>query len=474
MKPRGIALHWKILTGLVLGVALGLALNAWWTGETWSRLGVTEVKDFLAGNVNPANDGAAFAALAARFIIKAAKLVADLFLRGLRFIAVPVILFSIISAVAGLADLRRLGRIGGKTLGIFALTVVIAAGVGLLLVNVVRPGSRVSEETRARITEQMMPQARQRLDSARSQSDSLSAWDQATNALPTNPFAALAQGDMLQVVVAAILVGVGLILIPKPKRDLVVGFCDALADAVLQLVRLLMLLAPFAVFCLVVPVVAGMGLDLVRALAAYCATTLVGLGVVLFLEYPLLTRAFTPAGNKVGYRRFFRAMAPAQLLAFSSSSSAATLPATMECCNDRLGVPEEITSFVCPLGTTINMDGTALYQIISVIFLAQLSGVDLSWGQQATVAFLAILVAVGAPGLPGSSVVMMTVVLQAVGLPSEGIAIILAVDRLLDMARTVVNVSGDAAAAVIVAGSEGRLGSDPLEGETREDANRES
>jgi Na+/H+-dicarboxylate symporter len=466
MKSRGMALHWKILLGLVLGVALGVALNAWWTGETWSRLGVNDAKDFLAGKANPANDGAVLGAMAIRVAVRAAKLVADLFLRGLRFIAVPVILFSIISAVAGLADLRRLGRIGGKTLGIFALTVVIASGVGLVLVNVVRPGSRVSEETRQRITEQMMPQARQRLDSAKAQSESLSAWDQVTNALPTNPFAALAQGDMLQVVVAAILVGIGLILIPKPRRDVVVGFCDALADAVLQLVRLLMQLAPFAVFCLVVPVVAGMGLELVGALAAYCVTTLVGLGVVLFLEYPLLTRAFTPAGNKVGYRRFFRGMAPAQLLAFSSSSSAATLPATMECCNDRLGVPEEITSFVCPLGTTINMDGTALYQIISVIFLAQLSGVDLSWAQQATVALLAILVAVGAPGLPGSSVVMMTVVLQAVGLPGEGIAIILAVDRLLDMARTVVNVSGDAAAAVIVAGSEGRLGKDPLEAST--------
>jgi Na+/H+-dicarboxylate symporter len=182
-----------------------------------------------------------------------------------------------------------------------------------------------------------------------------------------------------------------------------------------------------------------------------------GLAVVLLVEYPLLMLALTPSGNKIGYGRFFRGLAPAMTLAFSSSSSSATLPVTIQCARDRLGVPEDIVNFVCPLGTTLNMDGTALYQVISVLFLAQLYGVDLSVSQHVTVGVMSAVVAVGTPGLPGASVIMMAIVLESVGVPTEGIAIILATDRVLDMCRTIVNVSGDAVACVVVAGSEKRL-----------------
>jgi Na+/H+-dicarboxylate symporter len=211
-----------------------------------------------------------------------------------------------------------------------------------------------------------------------------------------------------------------------------------------------MLAAPYAVFCLIARTAARMGLEVLGALLAYCVVVVVGLAVALLGVYPATLYLLTPRGRRVGFRRFFSAMAPAQLLAFSSSSSSATLPVTMECARDRLGVAERVVSFVVPLGATTNMAGTALYQAVASTFIAQLYGVEMTLAQQATVVLLATLIAVGSPGVPGGSIVMMVIVLEAVGLPTEGIAVILAVDRVLDMCRTVVNVSGDAAAAAVV------------------------
>jgi Na+/H+-dicarboxylate symporter len=219
--------------------------------------------------------------------------------------------------------------------------------------------------------------------------------------------------------------------------------------------------APVAVFALVATITAGLGFSVFKALLVYCAVVLLGLSIILFVLYPGLTTALTPASNRVGWGRFFRAMAPAQLFAFSSSSSAATLPVTMQCCRERLGADEDITSFVCSLGVSFNMDGTAMYQAVVVTFLAQLYGIGMTFADGVTVALMAALLSIGVPGIPGGSLVVMAVVLGSIGVPADGIAIILAVDRVLDMCRTVINVSGDAMGTAIVAASEGKLLTEP-------------
>ena len=454
-KPR-VPQHLKILIGLVLGVLVGLGLNQFWTAETWAAIKVGDAKAYLAGTAAMRNDAAGALAATIRFLIGLNDIVGKFFIRGLRFIAVPIVLFSIIVAVAALGDPRKLGRLGAKTFGVFAITVAAAVIIAMALANTIRPGLNVAETTRAKIVAESSVANAKTLGGTVAAS-AVSIKDQLLSALTQNPFDSLARGDMLQVVVTALLIGFGLTLIPKEKSKPVIAVCDGLSEAILELVRVLLRFAPIAVFCLIVPVVATLGLDVLHALIKYCGAVILGMAIILFIAYPLVLLTLTRGSQRVGVIRFFKAMAPAQLLAFSSSSSAATLPVTMECCRDRLGVPEDITSLVCPLGTTINMDGTALFQVISVLFLAQLYGIELSIAQQLTVATLSILVAIGSPGLPSASVVMMVVPLQAVGVPIEGIAIILAVDRLLDMARTVVNVSGDAVAAAVVAASEGRM-----------------
>ena len=286
-------------------------------------------------------------------------------------------------------------------------------------------------------------------------------WAYLLGIIPTNPFAAIANAQMLQVVATAFLLGVGLTLLPVEKSRPVVAFCEAIAEAVMQLVRMIMIAAPLAVFCLITQFVATVGLGAMQSLLVFCVMVVGGLAIVLLIEYPLLMLVMTPRGNKMTYARYFRGMTPAMALAFSSSSSSATLPVTIQCAKDGLGVPGDIANFVCPMGTTLNMDGTAFYQVVSVLFLAQLYGMDLTLAQHITVAIMAAVVAVGTPGLPSAGIVMMAIVLDSVKVPTEGIAIILAVDRVLDMCRTIVNVAGDTVACVVVAGSEGRLGPDP-------------
>lgn len=447
-----MALHWRILIGLALGALVGVAINAWWSGGTWASLGVSDPGAFMRGVEAEGNAGASTLARVLRFGARLNQFVGDLFVRCLRFIAIPIVVFSIITGVASLGDVRKLGRLGGKTLGIFAITSTSSATIGLLLSGIVRPGTFVSAEVR----EQLISAGRGSAEAAAQSAADVSIWRQLLDVVPVNPFAALAQGEMLQVIVLGIALGAGLTMVGRERCELVVKVFDALADAVLQLVRLLMELAPYAVFALMAPVAATMGVDVLRALAVYCVVVVVGLSLVLFVVYPLVVWVFTRRAGGVGYANFFRAIAPAQLLAFTSSSSAATLPVTMECTRDRLGVPEDIAGFVCPLGTTINMDGTAVYQAVAVTFLAQLFGVEMHIADQFKMMAFAVLISIGSPGLPGASVILMVVAMQAFGLPTEGIAIVLAVDRILDMCRTVVNVAGDATAAVSVAASEGR------------------
>lgn len=462
MERPALALHWKILIGLTIGAVVGVVLNLAWTQDTWTSLGVRDGGAFMAGTPSDANADAGVPAKAARFAVKLNALVGELFVRALKFIGVPVVLFALIGAVAGLGDLRKLGRIGGKTIGLFLATGFLSVVIGVLVADTIRPGEYVGEETRQRLLDQRAAEAATSVSSATTTAKTLTPWRFIANMVPTNPFESLAKGEMLQIVFLSVCLGIGLTLLPREKADPAIRFCDAMFEAVLVLVRLIMRTAPIAVFALITPIVANLGIDVLRALGVYCVAVLVALGLVLFGLYPAIMLIFTPRGNKVGYRRFFRAMAPAQLLAFSSSSSAATLPVTLQCTRDRLGVSEQISGFVCTVGTTINMDGTALYQAVAASFLAQLYGIPLSFTDQIGLVLLSTMIAIGTPGVPGAGIVLMVIVLNAFNIPTEGIAIILAVDRVLDMARTVINVSGDGMGAAVVAGTEGQLGPDPV------------
>jgi len=260
---------------------------------------------------------------------------------------------------------------------------------------------------------------------------------------------------MLQVIFFAILFGIALIMLPKKKTIYVKGFFDGINDIILMIVDIIMKLAPYGVFALLGGLVVDFGaeVELFIALAKYSAAVIVGLLLMILIVYPLILRIFT----KMKYKDFFKGIMPAQMLAFSTSSSAATLPVTMERCEDHLGVSEEVSSFVLPLGATINMDGTSLYQAVAAVFIAQAYGMDLDIGQQLTIVLTATLASIGAAAVPGAGMVMLVIVLGAIGVPVEGLALIFGVDRLLDMMRTVVNVTGDATVATVVASTEGQL-----------------
>jgi proton glutamate symport protein len=460
-KRPGLALHWKVLIALGLGVAAGVLLNEYWTAETWSRFGVGDAKAFAAGKASAANEGAGLAASALLFVKMLNEFVGNLFLRGLRFIAMPIVFFSIVGAIAGIGDVKKVGRIGTKTVLWFLFTMAVSVAIAMVIVLSVKPGTFVSEATRDLLTAQNAETAAARVRAAGEvqQGGGIAYFfNYLLDVVPANPFGALSQGVIMQVIASAMLLGIGLSLIAREKAAPVLRLCEGIAEGVMALVGIIMALAPFAVFCLTVRFIADLGVGALWSTLAFCLCVVGGLGLILFVLQPMMLYAVTPAGNKIGLRRFLRGMAPAITLAFSSSSSSATLPVTIRCTRDGLGVPDDLASFVCPLGSTLNMDGTALYQVVSVLFLAQLYQVDLTVAQHATVGLMAIVVAIGSPGLPGASVVMMAVVLEAVGVPTAGIGIILAVDRLLDMCRTIVNVSGDAVCAVAVASSEGRLG----------------
>lgn len=445
------------MIGLTLGVVAGVVLNQWWTADTWSSLGVSDSTAYLAGKESEANAKAGVSAAACRIAINLTRLTGDAFLRALRFIAVPITLFALVVGVASLGDVRKLGRLGGRTLALFLITTVISIGIGLSLSRSIEPGLFVSEEKRAQLTEQRAADASARIATARQEAPRLSMWERLIAIVPTNPFDALARADMLQIVFMSVAIGIGLTLIPREASDPVIRVFEGLSWAIIELVRILMSLAPYAVFALIVPIVAGIGFDVLGALGVYCLVVVGGLALVGVLVYPAMLWILTPRGNRVGPGRFYKAVSPAMLVAFTSSSSNATLPVTIGCVRDRLGVSPEVANFVCPLGATVNMNGTALYQAVATTFLAQLYGIDLSMGDLLAIVAMATMSAIGAAGVPGASVVLLVMVLQAVHIPPDGIAIILAVDRVLDMCRTVTNITGDAAVAAVVASAEGQL-----------------
>ncbi len=454
-----MALHWKILIGLVIGVIVGLLINRLWTVETWQKIGVYDVSTFLEAPIHErkiaetgggVNADAGFWADSIRFVRNANAFVGQLFMRLLRFIAVPIVLFSLIAGVASLNDIAKLRRIGVRTIVIYLLTTGLAVAIGLVLANVIGPGRGFPESTRDLLIAREQVTASAKIADAEARP---TPWEAVLDMVPANPFAALAQAEMLQVVFAALLVGVGLTLLPRSKAAPVVALCETMTDVVIKIVEIVLLLAPFAVFALIVPVIADLGLDVLGSLGLYVLTVVLGLTVVLFIEYPLWLRLLTP----VRYGRFFRAIAPAQLLAFSSSSSGATLPVTMECCENRLGVRDDVVSFVVPLGATVNMDGTALYQGVATVFIAQMLAIDLSLGEQLMIVLTATLASIGTAAVPGVGIVMLVIVLESVDVPLEGIAVILGVDRILDMCRTVVNISGDCMVCAVVGHAEGAL-----------------
>lgn len=434
-----LALHWKILIGLGLGIAVGLAIKSW----------SPEIQQLL----DPDGDGQGFGAGLIDFLTNLVRVAGELFKRSLQFIAVPIILFALILAIGSLGDLRALGRIGGKTIGIFLCTATLSVVVGLVLVNVIRPGGDrfISADARADLSASMDPTVATKFTTT---AKSTKPWDLVKEVVPTNPFDALARGDMLQIVVLALLLGIALSLLPKETAAPVLAVVKGLAEAFTSIVRGIMHLAPYGVFCLIVPIVATLGFGVLSSLGAYCVTVLIGLAIIQFVIYGAVVKIFS--GMRL--RDFYRGIAQVQLVAFSSSSSAATLPVTIQNVRDRLGVPADITGFVCAMGAKINMDGTALMQAIAVVFLAQFYQQDLTLAQQASIVLTAVVAAIGSPGIPSGGMVMLVIVLQTYGVNPAGIAMILAVDRVLDMCRTIINVTGDAAVAVAVAAWEKRLG----------------
>lgn len=378
------------------------------------------------------------------------KPVGDIFVRLLNMIAVPLVFASLIVGAASLTDLKHVAKVGGKTLGFYAMTAVLAITIGLVFVNVIQPGHIMDSASKDRLMDAYQEDAASKIQ----ENVSLDIIQFLVNIVPKNPFKALADGEFLQIVFFAILAGIFLMQIPQDKSKPVIKFFEGFSEAMIVLVEKVMLIAPFAVFTLISATVAEFGFNILQTLLWYSLTVIAGLAVLTFIEYPILLKIFT----RIGIVDFFRTQKQVLAVAFSTSSSAATLPVTMDVCEKKLGVPNKIASFVLPLGTTVNMDGTALYQAVATVFIAQVYGFDLSFTQQLTIVLTAALAAVGTAPVPGVGLLMLIIVLKSVGVPEEGIALIIGVDRILDMCRTVPNVLADSLACVVVASSEGELG----------------
>lgn len=425
-------LYGQIILGLILGAIYGVIASALGWGELTSRW-------------------------IAPFGI--------IFVNLLKLIAVPLILASLTLGVASLSDLRKLSQIGGHTIFIYILTTLVAITLGLAIVNLTKPGHRVPPEMRNRLQATYQQDMATRTEAAE-QTKHRTPLQPLIDMVPSNIFAAAsANRNMLQVVFVALLFGVGLIQISAQKAGPVIALLEGLNLLVIRLVDLIMLMAPLGVFALIADTITSVAtdspaqaLELLGALGYYCLAVVFGLAAHTLITYPLLLKMFT----KMPIRTFFSGIAPAQLVGFCTSSSGATLPVTMERCEEKLGIPEEISSFVLPLGATINMDGTALYQSVAAVFIAQALGLGLDFSAQVTIILTALLASIGSAAVPGAGIIMLVIILEAISVPSVGIALILGVDRILDMLRTVANVTGDATVATLVASSQSKLGTPNL------------
>ncbi|MFH6983075.1 dicarboxylate/amino acid:cation symporter [Marinoscillum luteum] len=464
---KKLPLHVKIIIGLVLGIIWAFISSA----LGWNQFTIDWIDPF-----------------------------GQIFIRLLKFIAVPLVLFSIIDGVSGLNDTSKLGRMGAKTLGLYLVSTVTAITVGLLIVNFIAPGSHIDDAQRMknRISYELWVQntpgvevkdgknflndpAYADLVMEMSDGQELAAQQQTVedkvalakkqkevpplqfvvDMVPENIILSISDNKlMLQVIFFAIFFGITLAVVPNDKGAPVKNFISSINEVFLRMVDTIMAAAPFFVFALLAGVVAKMAdspaevFQIFRGLGSYTITVLLGLGVMLFAFYPLVTSTFI---KKISYKKFFKILSPAQFLAFSTSSSAATLPVTMECVEDGMGVSKNVSSFVLPIGATVNMDGTSLYLAIATVFLAQLHFVDLSLSQQLVIVLTATMGSIGTAAVPGASLVMLIIIIQTVGLNPAWIAIIFPVDRILDMTRTVANITGDATVATLIASSEGEL-----------------
>ena len=385
------------------------------------------------------------------FVIDWVKPFGTIFINLLKLIAIPLIMVSLISGVSNLRDITKLSRIGGKTLILYLITTVIAVTIGLIAVNSIQPGEYLSAEKQTELGERYAGDANMRVTQAEALTQS-GPLQIIVNIVPDNIFgAASSNQNMLQVIFFSILFGVALIMVNAEKGMPVKAFFDGANEAILNVVDIIMRYAPFGVAALICTLIVEINSwDLFIALGIYAITVLLSLGAMILVIYPLIMRLF----SRVKYLDFFRAIAPAQLMAFSTSSSAATLPVTMECVEKNLKIKEEISSFVLPLGATVNMDGTSIHQAVSAVFIAQVFGQDLTIADQLMIILTATLSSIGAAAVPSAGLVTLVIVLGAIGVSPEGLALIIAIDRPLDMCRTIVNVTGDAVVATIVATTE--------------------
>lgn len=372
----------------------------------------------------------------------------NIFIRMLQLIAVPLVLVSLIKGVTGIEDIRRFSQIGLKALLIYMSTTVCAILVGLALVLSVKPGNFVDAAVASQMKESYQHVVNEKMSAAESTSEQ-GPLSFLNDIVPDNLFAASSNNSkMLQVIFFAIFFGIAAISLPKEKTKAVLKVVDSLYDIILKMVDYIIRFAPYGVFALMAALVAdnSSNLSIFAALGMYTLTVIAGLLLLIFVFYPSLVHLFT----RIQTKHFIRSMYPVQLLAFTTSSSAATLPLNMETTERDLGISKEITSFVLPVGTTINMDGTSCYQAIAVVFIAQVMHIHLGWSELIAIVLLTTISSIGTPAIPGGSYVILTMVLSSVGIPADGLALILGVDRPLDMLRTSVNVTGDATVASII------------------------
>jgi len=413
-------LHTRMLIGFVVGVLGGLL--AYWLGADAPWL-----------------DG---------FISYVTQPVGDLFLRALFMLVVPLVFSALVLGVVEIGDPVALGRIGGKTLLYIVVVTTVAVTIGMIVVNVIRPGEGLPPE----VVQPLLAQAAERSADIASKRESISMMSMLLNIVPKNPVAAAANGDLIALMFFALVFGIAAAVLQTDGTRAFVGAVQGVYEISLKLIGWVIELAPYAVAALLFTITARLGYDILTQLARYVGTVLLALGLHFFLVFPLLLRFF----GKVSPLWFFKRAEPAILTAFSTSSSSASLPTTLKVAEESLHVPRRVGRFVCTLGATANMNGTALYEGVTVLFLAQLFGVDLALSQQVMVLMICILGGIGAAGVPGGSLPVIAMILVMFGIPAEGIGIILGVDRLLDMCRTTVNVTGDLVGSVVIARSEAK------------------
>ena len=381
-----------------------------------------------------------------------------IFVKMLKLIAVPLILVSLVSGISNLKDTAKLSRIGGKTFGIYILTTVTAIIIALFLANTLRPGEYFPEEKTAELKQKYASDASMKISNAKGVKES-GPLQMMVDVVPDNFFNSASNNkNMLQIIFFSVLFGVALVLSSPKKSAPIKKAFDGLNEIIIKIVEIIMEYAPIGVFALLAGLIVDLAGDdpnniitTLKPLVFYAITVLIGLALMIFVFYPIVIYSFTG----ISFMNFLKAIFPAQMLAFSTSSSAATLPLTMKRVKNNLNVSEEVTSFVCPLGATINMDGTSIHQAISAVFIAQAFGQDLTLTDQLVIVITATLSSIGAAAVPGAGLIMLVIVLGAIGIDPQGLALIIAIDRPLDMCRTMVNVTGDATVASIVASTEG-------------------